>query len=104
MITNGQTLKVMITEAAEDAGIQGILGETEYEPKYLSVDRVKKTWSEVVPHALRHTFITLLEKEGVPLEYRRILANHKSVETTRNYSHGKIDVLKDAQGRLDLDF
>lgn len=96
------SLGQVITEAAEEAGIQGVLGYTEYKTKYMKTDEIKRTWYEVVPHTLRHTFITLLEKEGVSLEYRRLLANHQSVETTQRYSHGKQELLKSAQDRINL--
>lgn len=94
----------IIRDAAEEADIQTILGMTQYEAKYLKKTTVKRTWHRVIPHALRHSFITLLEKEGVPLEYRMLLANHSNSETTRAYSHGKKEVLKQAQERLDIDY
>lgn len=94
----------IIRDAAKEADIQGILGKTEYEAKYLKETTVERTWHRVIPHALRHSFITLMEKEGVPLEYRMLLANHSNSETTRAYSHGKRKVLKQAQDRLDLDY
>lgn len=103
-IESGTNLTRIIRDAAKDAGIQGILGTSQYESEYLKQPKVDRTWHQVIPHVLRHSFITILEKEGVSLEYRRLLANHSSAETTRNYSHGKKEVLKEAQRRVDLHY
>jgi integrase/recombinase XerD len=102
MVESNDQLGKIIREAAEEAGIQSILGKTEYDTKYMKTDQVKKTWYEVVPHTLRHTFVTLLENKGVPLEYRRLLAGHESAETTQRYSHGKKKILKEAQDQINL--
>jgi len=104
MIEQTGTLGRIIREAADEAGIQGVLGKTEYETEYMKSDRINRTWHEVVPHTLRHTFITLLEKEGVPLEYRQLLANHKDPKTTQRYSHGKEELLQKAQDRINLNY
>ena len=104
MIETNNNLGKIIRNAAESAGIQKVIGKTHYETKYMETDFVKRTWHEVIPHALRHTFITLLEKQNVPIEYRQLLANHKSSETTQNYSHGKKDVLEKVQNRINLDY
>jgi len=103
-LETGTSLGIIIKTAAERAGIQDILGYTEYDAEYLKNNQIKRTWYEVIPHTLRHTFITLLEQEGVSLEYRRLLANHQSVETTRRYSHGKKKILSEVQGRINLDY
>lgn len=103
-IENSETLGKYIHDAAEDQGIQSVIGMTNFESPFLKEPKVVRTWHEVVPHALRHTFITMLEEEGVPLEYRRLLAGHSSAETTRGYSHGKDEVLKQAQKRVDLNY
>lgn len=104
MISSTSHLGEIIRSAAERAGVQSILGKTEYETKYMKSDKIEKTWYEVMPHALRHTFITILEKEGVPLEYRQLLAGHENPETTQRYSHGKQHILKQAQGRINVDY
>jgi integrase/recombinase XerD len=104
MIETNHHLGKIIRDAAESAGIQKVIGRTHYETKYMKTDFVRSTWHEVMPHALRHTFITLLEKQNVPIEYRQMLANHKSSETTQGYSHGKKDVLEQVQNRINLDY
>ena len=97
-------LNKIVRNAAEEAGIQGVLGRTQIESEFLKESKVDRTWHRVIPHVLRHSFITILEKEGVSLEYRRLLANHSSAETTRAYSHGKKELMKQAQGRVDLKY
>lgn len=103
-IESGNNLTYIVREAAKEAGIQGVLGTTQYESEYLKEPKVDRTWHQVIPHILRHSFITILEKEGVSLEYRRLLANHSSTETTLDYSHGKKEVLKEAQRRVNLHY
>lgn len=92
----------IIREAADRAGIQDVIGRTDIESEYMKREKTRLTWNRVTPHVLRHSFITILENEDVSLEYRRLLANHSSTETTRQYSHGKKDLLKQAQERVNL--
>lgn len=93
----------IVREAAKEAGIQYELGTTSYESQFLKQEKVDRTWHAVTPHTLRHTFITLLEEEGVKLEYRQLLANHESPKTTQRYSHGsKQTILKEAVDRLNF--
>jgi len=103
-IETNRSLGQIIRSAAEEAGIQSVIGKTEYKTKYMKTDSIEKTWHEVIPHALRHTFVTILEKNDVPLQYRQLLANHNSPETTQRYSHGKKEILKQAQGQINLDY
>lgn len=75
-----------VKAAAERAGIQKVIGET----KYYDVTRKKeihRKFYRVTPHALRHTYITLLKKADAPDEARQKAVNHSSIEMTRNYEH-----------------
>ena len=103
-LSSGESLVRIISDAAKKAGIQNVIGRSEIEAKYVKKEKIDKTWMRVTPHILRHSFITILEEEGVSLEYRQLLANHSSAETTRRYSHGKKDLLKQAQERVNLSY
>lgn len=39
------------------------------------------------PHELRHTFISHLVMQGVPLRTVQVLAGHKTISVTENYAH-----------------
>ena len=47
-------------------------------------------------HCLRHTFITKLIKNGVPINYVKELAGHSQIETTLGYVHIVTDDLRKA--------
>jgi len=51
-------------------------------------------------HALRHTYITNLERAGVHLEVARVLARHSSAALTSAYTHTVPTDLNDAVNRL----
>ena len=66
----------IVMRAAEDAGIQEVLGETsDGRNKY----RVK-------PHVLRHSVATHMVNDGVPLRYIKRILGHESVQTTLRYA------------------
>ena len=48
------------------------------------------------PHCCRHTYITRLEAEGVPLQLISRLAGHSSVGTTVGYTHTELETLAKA--------
>jgi len=51
-------------------------------------------------HALRHTYITNLERVGVHLEVARVLARHSSAALTSAYTHTVPTDLNNAVNRL----
>lgn len=51
-------------------------------------------------HSLRHTSITELLKNNVPLNVVKEIAGHKSISTTMNYSHVNSDDLRKAVSSL----
>jgi hypothetical protein len=51
-------------------------------------------------HALRHSFLTMLGRNGVDLRTVQILAGHSKPELTARYSHRRIDDLAGAVGKL----
>lgn len=53
------------------------------------------------PHCCRHTYATVLEKRGVPLQVIAKLMGHASVETTGVYLHTDMDTLTNAVSVLD---
>ena len=48
------------------------------------------------PHCCRHTFISNLEREGVPMEQIARLAGHSKIETTDGYLHVNDQTLEEA--------
>ncbi|MBS1492728.1 MAG: site-specific integrase [Bacteroidetes bacterium] len=53
-------------------------------------------------HCLRHTFITLLIKKGVSINYVKELAGHTDIKTTMNYIHIVTDDLRDAVSKINI--
>ena len=53
-------------------------------------------------HCLRHTFITLLIKKGVSINYVKELAGHTDIKTTMNYIHIVTDDLRDAVSKINF--
>ncbi len=92
-----------VRDAAERAGIQEIIGSTEYFDPYFDKN-IHRTYYKVTPHALRHTYITLLKKADTPDEARRKAANHSSIETTKNYEHIENKYDKDIRSVFDSGF
>jgi site-specific recombinase XerD len=54
------------------------------------------------PHALRHTFATLLLNQGENLRVIQSLMNHKSLATTARYLHSRSQELVTAVNGLKL--
>ena len=89
--TNG-SLNRIVTKAAEDAGIQGVIASTplsEADKERLNTDKEYLEWNRVTMHTLRHSYITLLKDSGVGIHYRQLVANHADPSTTRGYTHGR---------------
>jgi len=68
--------------------------------KYLKKSRIKT--HRMGPHALRHTFATLLLNQGENLRVIQSLMNHKSLATTARYLHSRSQELVKAVNGLKL--
>src|SRR4030095_834754 len=68
--------------------------------KYLKKARIKT--HGMGPHALRHTFATLLLNQGENLRVIQSLMNHKSLATTARYLHSRSQELVKAVNGLKL--
>lgn len=53
------------------------------------------------PHCCRHTYVTRLQAQGIPLELIAKLAGHSNIETTDGYAHTSFDTLAMATKKLD---
>lgn len=54
------------------------------------------------PHTTRHTYASLLLKQGVNLKWVQMLLGHADIEMTSKYSHAEIDDLKKAVSGLNF--
>lgn len=59
--------------------------------KYLRLARLPEKYHF---HCMRHTFITNLIKNGVPINFVKELAGHSEIQTTMGYVHIEIDNLR----------
>jgi integrase/recombinase XerD len=48
-------------------------------------------WASITPHSFRHTFITGLLADNVPLQQVQDVASHVDPRTTRRYDHSRLD-------------
>ena len=53
------------------------------------------------PHCCRHTYVTLLQRQGVPMETIARLTGHTDIKTTGNYLHISGDTLASAVTALE---
>lgn len=53
------------------------------------------------PHCCRHTYVTLLQQQGVPMETIARLTGHTNIKTTENYLHISGDTLAEAVTALE---
>ena len=53
------------------------------------------------PHCCRHTYVTLLQSQGVPLETIACLVGHSDIKTTGDYLHISRNTLEDAVTALE---
>lgn len=53
------------------------------------------------PHCCRHTYVTLLQRQGVPMETIARLTGHTDIKTTENYLHISDDTLANAVTALE---
>jgi len=88
-LETNSSLNRVICDAADRAGLQKVIGESQVTKKGEGVDT--RQWNRVTPHTLRHSFITLLADAGVDISYRQLVANHRSQDTIKNYTHCNSD-------------
>lgn len=103
-LEHNESLNTIIKGAAEDAGIQDVIGKSRLTPAQKDLYETEKDYREyhrVTVHTLRHSFITLLQDAGVSLPYRQLVANHSSPETTQGYSHGDNRVFDSVRDQFD---
>lgn len=55
------------------------------------------------PHCCRHTYVSLLEAHGVPMEQISRLVGHTKISTTNGYLHIQADVLQSAVNALNIE-
>lgn len=78
-LENNSSLNRIVTQAAEDAGIQETIASTTLtiaDKERLNTDKERLEWNRVTTHTLRHSYITLLKDSGVGIRYRQLVANH----------------------------
>ena len=51
-------------------------------------------------HSLRHSFVTELQKAGVPVDHIKELAGHEDIETTKGYAHDNLEQLRKSVAKL----
>lgn len=58
---------------------------------------------DVTPHILRHTVLTWLDEDGIPMERISRLAGHRNIDTTRTiYAKPRVGTLQPAADVIDL--
>lgn len=69
-----------------------------YQIRYVIRKRIEQICNktDINPHALRHTYATMLINNGMPISAIKELLGHSSVETTRLYTHVGIAALKES--------
>ncbi|MDP8258838.1 MAG: tyrosine-type recombinase/integrase [Candidatus Aadella gelida] len=68
--------------------------------KYMKQTRIEK--DKLSPHTLRHTFATILLKQGENILTIKELLSHRNLRTTERYLHIDNKDLKEAVGKIDL--
>lgn len=68
--------------------------------KYLKQAQIEK--DKLSPHTLRHTFATILLKQGENVLTIKELLSHRNLRTTERYLHLSGEDLKAAVGKIDL--
>jgi integrase/recombinase XerC len=68
--------------------------------KYMRQAQIEK--DKLSPHTLRHTFATMLLRQGENILTIKELLSHKNLRTTERYLHINNDDLKEAVGKISL--
>lgn len=67
-----------------------------YRRQYYAALKLVKGVRSLPPHCCRHTYVTVLQAKGVPMETIAKLVGHRSIEVTDNYLHIGWNTLSDA--------
>ncbi|WP_411967889.1 tyrosine-type recombinase/integrase [Haloferax sp. YSSS75] len=100
---SGGYLNSIVTEAAERAGIQEVIGKikiTERQKVSMKTDKEYREMHKVTLHSLRHTFNQLLKDAGVPSDFRSAALGHSSPEITKKYYEHDDDNYDEVIGEL----
>ena len=62
---------------------------------YAELDKLP-TVRRLSPHCCRHTYVTDLQRKGVPMETIAALVGHSDIETTDDYLHISQQTLREA--------
>jgi integrase len=76
------------------------MNPTTYRKEYNSTIAQVEGVRQLPPHCTRHTYITLMQASGVPIETIQVLAGHSDRDTTVGYMHIKDEVTARAAGAL----
>ena len=68
--------------------------------KYMRQAQIEK--DKLSPHTLRHTFATMLLRQGENILTIKELLSHRNLRTTERYLHINDEDLKEAVGKIDL--
>ena len=90
--------KYIWTSTIRESGLYTI---EEFRSKYKAAMKKVPDVPYCSPHCCRHTYITELQAQQVPLEFISALAGHEDTETTKGYTHISIDTLKGIINALD---
>lgn len=101
-LETNEALNKIIKQAAERAGIQEVATTSTYIDSRDLRNESQREIHRVTPHTLRHTFVTLLEKNGASLESRRLAANHEDSKDTEHYGDDEPEWHDDIRDFLDL--
>lgn len=90
--------KYIWTSAKRESGLYTI---EEFRNKYRSAMKQVPDVPYYSPHCCRHTYITMLQAQEVPIAFISALAGHEDASTTKGYTHISIDTLKSIIEALD---
>ena len=78
-----------------------LYGVGAFRRRYYNVLKAIPEVRKLSPHCCRHTYITMLQAKGVPMETIARLAGHSDIETTDGYLHTSAETLSQAANMLE---
>lgn len=85
--------KPYVWTSKRDSGLYDV---GSFRRRYYSVLKTISGVRPLSPHCCRHTYISNLEKKGIPMEQIARLAGHSRISTTDGYVHADINTLANA--------